>query len=99
MKTYRVEVRVTEDGKTRNLFLNLNAENITNLASEFQALQQLNQALEHDDFLEAKELIVAKPELVSTIKQVIEETESLSDTQVMMKAPSLIRRFIKVLKN
>ena len=98
MKTYKVEIRVDDEGKTRNLFINLNAENITNLASEFQALQQLNQALEHDDFLEAKELIIAKPELISTIKDVIEETEELSDTQVMIKAPSLIRRFIKVLK-
>ncbi len=99
MNKYNIEVRVNDNGKIKSLHIDMQAESLTHLASEIQGLQQLNKTLSHDDFMQAKELIIQKPQLVTTIKEVINETEDLSETQMLMKAPSLIRRFIKVLKD
>jgi hypothetical protein len=98
MKNYSVEITVVDNGRKAKLNQTIKAENTTELAAKFQALEQINRVLKHEDFMTAKQLLIEKPQLVPVIKEVVEDAEDLSETQLLLKAPKIIKKFIKVLK-
>ena len=62
--------------------LNVEADNEKQLHEKMQAFQDLQSNLEHEDFLQAVEMIVEHPDLVEFIKEVAPEGDeelSLAD--------------------
>ncbi|MCB0396835.1 MAG: hypothetical protein KDD36_09290 [Flavobacteriales bacterium] len=65
--------------QTYNIELRVQARDEQELAEKLQAFQDLQDHLEHDDMMQATEIIVEHPELVEFIKEVVpEEGQELS---------------------
>lgn len=98
MKTYSVKIQINDNGKELQKVIELKAENTTELSEKFNALKTISKHLKHEDFLDTVELISAKPQLITVIKELIEETEKLNEIQIGLKAPFMIKRVIQALK-
>ncbi len=96
---FDVEITTNVNGKKAKFYQKMEAESTQELASKYQALEQLNNALSHNDFMEAKQMIIDKPQLVPEIKKIVEETETMSEAKILFNAPNYIRRFLKIFKN
>ena len=59
----------------------------------------LSESIEHEDFISTVELIHEKPKLIPVVKNMIEEGDKLSETQMMLRLPKYVKQVLKVLKN
>ena len=99
MKTYHLQITINENGKELQKELVLDATDINELAQKLNALQILNQSISHDDLIATVDLFHEKPELVPLIKQLIEEGEELSESQMLMRLPKYVKQILHVLKS
>ncbi|TSE10339.1 hypothetical protein [Aquimarina algiphila] len=80
--------------KTFNINLNINATDQNELEAKLQAFQDLQDHLDHEDFIAASEVIVEHPEIVEFIKEVIpEEGGELGMTDYIGIARKAFQRF------
>ena len=77
-----------------NITLEIEADSQQQLDEKLQAFQDLQDNLEHDDLIDATELIVNNPEIVEFIKEVApEEGEELSKTDYIKIAAKAFKKF------
>ncbi len=70
------------------------AQDETQLHEKLQAFQDLQDHLEHDDFMAASTVIVEHPDIIDFIKEVVpEEGEELSMTDYIKIAKKAFERF------
>lgn len=80
--------------KTFNINLSLQANNENELTEKLQAFQDLQDHLEHDDFMASTEIIVEHPEIIDFIKEVIPEGgQELTLTDYIGIAKKAFQRF------
>ncbi len=80
--------------KTFKVNLEIQALNPEQVGEKLQAFQDLQDSLEHDDFLQAVEVIVQNPDIVDFIKEVVpEEGEELSLGDYLGIAKKAFTRF------
>ncbi|WP_062053769.1 hypothetical protein [Aquimarina longa] len=80
--------------KDFNISLTVPAENKEQLQEKLQAFQDLQDHLEHEDFITSTSIIVEHPDIVDFIKEVIpEEGEELSMTDYIKIAKKAFERF------
>ncbi|MEW7289630.1 hypothetical protein [Aquimarina sp. 2304DJ70-9] len=80
--------------KTFNINLNIEATDQHELEAKLQAFQDLQDHLDHEDFIAATEIIVEHPEIVEFIKEVIpEDGEELGMTDYIGIARKAFQRF------
>ena len=99
MKTFELTISINEDGKDYKKFVKITAEDTDEIAQKFRALKSLSEVVSHEDFMVSVELIKEKPGLIPVIKDMIQEGESLSETQLMLKLPKYVSKVLKVLKS
>lgn len=81
MKNYKVQ-------------LEIEAENPEQVEEKLQAFQDLQDNLEHDDLIQAVDVVVENPEIVAFIKEVApEDGEELSLTDYISIARKAFSRF------
>ncbi len=80
--------------KNFNISLTVIAENEVQLQEKLQAFQDLQDHLEHDDFIASTTIIVEHPDIIDFIKEVIpEEGEELTMTDYIKIAKKAFERF------
>lgn len=80
--------------KTYNIKLTLKAANEVQLTEKLQAFQDLQDHLQHEDLVTSVEVIVAHPEIVEFIKEVIpKDGKELSMTDYIIIAKKAFERF------
>jgi late competence protein required for DNA uptake (superfamily II DNA/RNA helicase) len=99
MKTYQLQITINENGKELQKELVLLATDSNELAEKLNALQILNQSVAHDDLISTVDLFHEKPELVPLIKNMIEEGEELSESQLLLRVPKYVKQILRVLKS
>jgi len=99
MKTYHLQITINENGKELQKELVLTAADSKELAEKLNALQILNESVAHDDLIATVDLFHEKPELVPLIKNMIEEGEELSESQLLMRMPKYVKQILRVLKS
>lgn len=99
MKTFELTISINEDGNTYKKIVKITAENKDEISEKFSALKSLSEVITHEDFMVSVELIKEKPGLIPVIKNMIQEGESLSETQLMLKLPKYVSKVLKVLKS
>jgi hypothetical protein len=99
MKTYPLQITINENGKELYKEIELTANNTEELAEKLDALEILNQSVAHEDLISTVELFNEKPELVPLIKNMIEEGEELSESQLLMRVPKYVKQVLRVLKS
>ena len=99
MKTYQLQITINENGKELQKELVLTAADSKELAEKLNALQILNESVAHDDLIATVDLFHEKPELVPLIKNMIEEGEELSESQLLMRMPKYVKQILRVLKS
>jgi hypothetical protein len=99
MKTYQLQITINENGKELQKELVLLATDSNELAEKLNALQILNQSVAHEDLTSTVDLFHEKPELVPLIKNMIEEGEELSESQLLMRMPKYVKQILRVLKS
>jgi len=99
MKTYQLQITINEDGKELYKDIKLSASDINELSEKLDAFETLNQSVAHDDLISTVDLFNEKPELVPLIKNMIEEGEELSESQLLMRVPKYVKQVLRVLKS
>ena len=99
MKTYQLQITINEDGKELYKDIKLSASDINELSEKLDAFETLNQSVAHDDLISSVDLFNEKPELVPLIKNMIEEGEELSESQLLMRVPKYVKQVLRVLKS
>ncbi len=99
MKTYQLQITINEDGKELYKDIELSASDINELSEKLDAFETLNQSVAHDDLISTVDLFNEKPELVPLIKNMIEEGEELSESQLLMRVPKYVKQVLRVLKS
>jgi hypothetical protein len=99
MKTYKLTILISDGAKPLEKKIDIKAENPSQLSEKINALKVLSESIEHEDFISTVELIHEKPDLIPVIKNMIEEGESLSETQMMVRLPKYVKQVLRVLKN
>ena len=80
--------------QTFNIDLEIEAEDQEQLQEKLQAFQDLQDNLEHDDLIDAVDVVVDNPELVEFIKEVApEEGQELSITDYISIAKKAFQKF------
>ena len=99
MKTYQLQITINENGKELYKDIKLSASDINELSEKLDAFETLNQSVAHDDLISTVDLFNEKPELVPLIKNMIEEGEELSESQLLMRVPKYVKQVLRVLKS
>ena len=99
MKTYNLTILITDGEKQLEKNISLKAENPKELSQKINSLKLLSESIEHEDFISTVELIHEKPKLIPVVKNMIEEGEKLSETQMMLRLPKYVKQVLSVLKN
>ncbi|PLX06013.1 MAG: hypothetical protein C0596_16095 [Marinilabiliales bacterium] len=99
MKTYKLAITIKENDRILNKEIELEAKDTKELSQKLNALSVLNKAISHDDLMSTVEMIDEKPELIPVVKEMIEEGEQLSESQMLMRLPKYVRRVLTVLKS
>jgi len=99
MKTYNLTILITDGEKQLEKNISLQAENPKELSQKINSLKVLSESIEHEDFISTVELIHEKPKLIPVVKNMIEEGEKLSETQMMLRLPKYVKQVLKVLKS
>jgi len=99
MKTYKMQIKIHENGQELNKNFELEANNANELSQKFNALKVLNASIGHEDLMSTVEMIHEKPDLIPLVKEMIEEGEQLSEAQMLMRLPAYVRKVMKVLKS
>ena len=99
MKNYKLTILISDGEKALEKKLDLQAKNPQELSQKINALKVLGESLEHEDFISTVELIHEKPKLIPVVKNMIEEGNNLSETQMMLRLPKYIKQVLSVLKN
>jgi len=80
--------------KTFNINLDIGAENQEEVTEKLQAFQDLQDNLEHNDMVQAVEVVVENPEIVDFIKEVApEDGKELSLTDYLNIARKAFTQF------
>ena len=99
MKTYNLTILITDGEKQLEKNIDLQAENPKELSQKINSLKVLSESIEHEDFISTVELIHEKPKLIPVVKNMIEEGDKLSETQMMLRLPKYVKQVLRVLKN
>ena len=99
MKTYQLQITINENSKELYKDIELSASDINELSEKLDAFETLNQSVAHDDLISTVDLFNEKPELVPLIKNMIEEGEELSESQLLMRVPKYVKQVLRVLKS
>ncbi|HBS88088.1 MAG: hypothetical protein A2W91_05565 [Bacteroidetes bacterium GWF2_38_335] len=99
MRTYHLNITINEGDRQLQKTLSLEAENANELSQKLNALKVLNQSVKHEDLISTVEMIHEKPDLIPVVKDMIEEGESLSEAQLLLRLPKYVRQVLKVLKS
>ena len=99
MKTYNLTILITDGEKQLEKNIDLEAENPKELSQKINSLKVLSESIEHEDFISTVELIHEKPKLIPVVKNMIEEGDKLSETQMMLRLPKYVKQVLKVLKS
>ena len=99
MKTYSLTILITDGEKQLEKNIDLQASNPTELSQKINSLKVLSESIEHEDFISTVELIHEKPKLIPVVKNMIEEGDKLSETQMMLRLPKYVKQVLRVLKN
>ena len=99
MKTYNLTILITDGEKQLEKNISLQANNPKELSQKINSLKVLSESIEHEDFISTVELIHEKPKLIPVVKNMIEEGEDLSETQMMLRLPKYVKQVLRVLKN
>ena len=99
MKTYNLTILITDGEKQLEKNISLQAKNPKELSQKINSLKVLSESIEHEDFISTVELIHEKPKLIPVVKNMIEEGEKLSETQMMLRLPKYVKQVLKVLKS
>jgi len=99
MKTYNLTILITDGEKQLEKNISLEAENPKELSQKINSLKVLSESIEHEDFISTVELIHEKPKLIPVVKNMIEEGDKLSETQMMLRLPKYVKQVLRVLKN
>ena len=99
MKTYNLTILITDGEKQLEKNISLQAKNPKELSQKINSLKVLSESIEHEDFISTVELIHEKPKLIPVVKNMIEEGEKLSETQMMLRLPKYVKQVLRVLKN
>ena len=98
MKNYKLKILITEGDTELEKTISLQAGNPSELSQKINAFKILSESISHDDLIATVELIHEKPELISVIKNMIDESENLTETQMMVRLPKYVKRVLNVLK-
>ena len=99
MRTYNLTILITDGEKQLEKNIDLQATNPTELSQKINSLKVLSESIEHEDFISTVELIHEKPKLIPVVKNMIEEGDKLSETQMMLRLPKYVKQVLRVLKN
>lgn len=99
MKTYNLTILITDGEKQLEKNIDLQANNQSELSQKINSLKILSESIEHEDLISTVELIHEKPKLIPVVKNMIEEGDKLSETQMMLRLPKYVKQVLKVLKN
>jgi len=99
MKTYQLKIQINDSGRELEKTIKLKADGAKQLSEKIDALKLLNEAVAHEDLMSTVELIHEKPELITVIKKMLEEGESLSEAQLMIRLPKYVKKVLNVLKS
>ena len=99
MKTYKLQIKIKEGDTELEKNISLQAENPSELSQKINSLKVLSESIEHEDFMSTVELIHEKPKLIPVVKNMIEEGDKLSETQMMLRLPKYVKQVLRVLKN
>ncbi len=98
MKNYNLTILISDGEKQLEKNISLQAENPSELSEKINSLKILSEAVNHEDLMSTVELIHEKPDLIPVVKNMIEEGDKLSETQMMMRLPKYVKQVMKVLK-
>jgi len=98
MKNYNLTILISDGKKQLEKNISLQAENPSELSEKINSLKILSEAVNHEDLMSTVELIHEKPDLIPVVKNMIEEGDKLSETQMMMRLPKYVKQVMKVLK-
>ena len=98
MKTYNLTILITDGEKQLEKNINLQAANPSELSQKINSLKVLSESIDHEDFISTVELIHEKPKLIPVVKNMIEEGDKLSETQMMLRLPKYVKQVLGVLK-
>jgi len=99
MKTYNLKIIINENGSELNKNLSIEANDANELSQKLNALKILNQSISHEDLMSTVEMIHEKPDLIPVVKNMLDDGENLSETQLLMKLPKYVRQVLQVLKS
>jgi len=99
MKNYKLKIQIKEGDTELEKNISLQAENPSELSQKINAIKVLSEAVNHEDLMSTVELIHEKPKLIPLVKNMIEEGDSLSETQMMLRLPKYVKQVMKVLKS
>ena len=99
MKTYDLTISIKEGDTELEKSISLQAENPSELSQKINSLKVLSESINHEDLMSTVELIHEKPKLIPVVKNMIEEGEDLSETQMMVRLPKYVKQVLNVLKN
>ncbi len=97
MNKYKIRIE-NPDGSLNNGSVSFKAESMQVLAEKLKALRAVDQILTHDQLMSAMDLIVSKPKLVPWLQDKIDEIEDLSQVQLGLKAPKIIKELMNILE-
>jgi hypothetical protein len=99
MKTYNLSITIKEGDQELQKEIQLEANDPKELSQKLNALKVLNQAINHEDLMSTVEMIHEKPELIPVVKEMIEEGEELTESQMLLRLPKYVKRVLTVLKS
>ncbi len=99
MKIYKLQIKIKEGDTELEKNISVQAENPSELSQKINSLKVLSESIEHEDFISTVELIHEKPKLIPVVKNMIEEGDKLSETQMMLRLPKYVKQVLKVLKS
>jgi len=99
MKTFELSIIFDDEGRSFRKEISITAENRDELSEKLELMTTLSKAVKHEDLSVTVELIKEKPGLIPVIKEMIQEGENLSETQLMLRLPKYVSKVVKVLKS
>jgi alkyl hydroperoxide reductase subunit AhpF len=99
MKTYKLQIKIKEGDTELEKNISLQANNPSELSQKINSLKVLSESIQHEDLISTVELIHEKPKLIPVVKNMIEEGDKLSETQMMLRLPKYVKQVLRVLKN
>ena len=99
MKTYNLQITITEGNNELQKSLQLEAESPQELSQKLNALKVLNQSIKHEDLMSTVEMIHEKPDLIPVVKDMLDDGDKYSEGQMMMRLPRYVKAVLRVLKS